>query len=259
MIISVVSTVFNDKKSLKTIMETVLSQTYTDIEHCIVDGGSEDGSVELLQEYEAKYREAGKVLKWFSEKDSGLYDGINKACNMATGDYMIWCTDPYYSKNSIAEIAEEIKKQNYDYVYGGIIFQKDGVITRQWSGKPGNWKLGWMAANSTLCYKRELFHKHGPYDISYKSAADYKFQVKLFQDTSLKSSAIIKPLVIFCAGGASNGGVMANLISIKEDFRVMRECNVKFGWFAVICKIIIAFFAYAFASRKKFDLEEHMK
>lgn len=254
--ISIASTFYNDKEMLKAVMDSVLSQTYSNIEHCITDGSSTDGSVELIKEYEEKYRQAGKELKWISEKDKGLYDGANKSFSMATGDYVIWATDIYYNSESISRIVSEIMKQHCDYVYGGLIFERKGVIIRRWSGKPGNWRLGWMAADSTFCYRRSLFDKYGPYDISYKSAADYKLQVKLFQDKSLTSSPIVEPLVIFDAGGASNGGVKANVVSIKENFRIMKECNVKFGWFTVICKMTIAFFAYIFNSHQKIDLED---
>ena len=256
MTISILSTFYNDKKMLKIMMDSVLKQDYPDIEHVITDGGSTDGSVELIKEYEKKYAECGKKLVWKSERDKGLYDGDNKAAELSTGDYIIFGSDPYTDNSVISKICMAIEKDDLDYIYGGINFIRNGNIVRQWSGKKGNWRLGWMAANPTLCVRRDLWFKYGPYDMTYKSAADYKFQVKLFQDKTLRSDSLPYPLVNYYAGGASNGGIKANIISIKENFRIMRECKISFGWFTVICKMVIAFFAYTFASQKKFDQED---
>lgn len=259
MTISICTTVFNDKRTLKLMMDSVLKQDYQNIEHIITDGGSTDGSIELIREYENKYADCGKKLIWKSEKDNGISDGINKAVTLSSGKYIILGTDPYCNSHSISTIVSEIEKGDYDYVYGGMIFQKNGEIIRQWSGKPGNWRLGWIAATPTLCMKKEVWHKHGPFDLKYKGAADYKFQIQIFCDKTLSSSSIRKPLVLYSAGGTSNGGIKANVDSIKENFRIMRECGVKFGWITVICKIIIAFCAYTFASHKKINLEDDYK
>mgnify|MGYP002523940898 CR=1 FL=1 len=254
--ISIASTFYNDKKMMKLVLDSVLSQDYSNIEHIVADGGSTDGSVELLQEYEKLYEQAGKTLIWKSERDKGMHDGITKALSKVTGDYLMVGTDPYYDSHTISSIVENITQNDLDYSYGGMVYQRDGVITRSWSGKPGNWRLGWMMANPTLCMKRELYEKYGPYDKTYLSAADYKFQVRLFMDKTLKSKSLNKPLVLFYAGGASNNDVKAKMLSIKENFRTMREYKVPFGWFTVLCKIAIALFAYTFHSHKKIAMEE---
>lgn len=258
MIISILSTFYNDKKMLKIMMDSVLKQDYPNIEHVITDGGSTDGSVELIKEYEKKYAECGKKLVWKSERDNGLYDGNNKAAALSSGDYIVFGTDPYYSSHSVSEIAAEIQKGDYDYVYGGMIFQKDGKIIRQWSGKPGNWKLGWIAATPTLFMKKSIWEKYGPFDEKYRSAGDYKLQILMFSDSKLRSSALCKPMVVYFAGGTSNGGIKANLFSIQECQAILKECNVPFAWFTNLCKTIIALFAYTFASRKKINLEEYI-
>lgn len=255
MLISIASTFYNDKEMMIRVLESVLKQTYQKIEHVVTDGGSTDGSVEILQEYEKKYAHVGKKLVWKSEKDKGLYDGFNKAANMTTGEYFLFGTDPYVNNTVIQYLVNELKDRKFDYVYGGVYFLKDGKIIRQWSGKSGNWRLGWMAATPTLCMKRALWKKYGPFDIHYKISADYKFQVKLFQDKLLKSKSINKKIVMYYAGGTSNGSLKANWEAIKECQRILDDCNVKFGWFTNICKIMIALCAYVFASHKQVELK----
>lgn len=256
MTISVASAFYNDEKMLALTLKSILEQTYQDIEYIVADGGSNDGTVALLKEYEDKFREVGKKLVWKSEKDNGLYEAFNKAASMATGDYLIFGTDPYINRNVFADLAQDLARTNADYVYGGMYFQKNGKIIRCWSGKPGNWRLGWMAATPTLCMKRAVWEKYGPMDEKYKSASDYKFQLSLFRDKALRSYPLNRVLVMYYAGGTSNGGIKANVNSILECNEILRESHVRFGWFTNLCKTAIAFFAYTFASRKQVILEE---
>lgn len=254
--ISITSTFYNDKAMLKIIMDSVLSQTYPNIEHCITDGGSTDGSVELLKEYEIKYKQSGKILKWVSEKDEGIYDGINKAYAMTTGDYCIFASDPYVSKSTIEFVVSVLEEKKCDYVYGGIYFVKNGKNIRRWSGKPGNWRTGWMPADPTLFVKREVWFSHGPYDIKYKSAADYKFHLSLLMDKSLTSCSLGKKIVIFYADGVSNKGLKGKWLSICECQKILREHHVRFALFTNICKTIRGICSYIFVAHKEFNLED---
>lgn len=137
--ISILSTFYNDKKMLQLVMDSVLMQTCQEIEHIIVDAASTDGSRELIEIYEKKYAQQGKELKWISEPDRGIYFGFNKAFDLSTGDYiMVNAPDPFIDKNVFSELIEVLERENPDYVYGGIYYQKDGKIIRNWSGKPGN-------------------------------------------------------------------------------------------------------------------------
>lgn len=259
--ISILSTFYNAKPSLRRVMDSVLMQTYTDIEHIVVDAASTDGSVELLKEYEIKYANSNKIFKWISEPDSGSWDGFNKAFEMSTGDYiMINAPDPYADNQVFSDLEKILEKEKPDYVYGGMHFQKNGIIIRRWSGKPGNWKLGWMAATPTLCVKRSVLEhvltleECGLFDPNCRMACDYKLQVRLFMEKNLKSYSMDRIMVIYYAGGGSNGGVKANLNSIKYNQVALICCGVKFAWFITLCRILRAFFAYLFASRKKINI-----
>lgn len=258
MTITIASAFYNDKKMLALMLKSVLEQTYQNIEYVIADGGSTDGSLELLCEYEDRFRHVGKSLVWKSEKDNGLYAAFNKAASLATGDYLIFGSDPYVNASVFAELAQDLERTDADYVYGGMFFQKNGKIIRSWSGKPGNWKLGWMAATPTLCMKRAVWEKHGPLDENYKSASDYKFQISIFRDSTLTSYPLNRILVMYYAGGTSNGGIKANLYSIWECQKILDESHIRFGWFTNICKTVIAFFAYAFAPHKQIAIEEEL-
>ena len=256
MLISILSTFYNDKEMLIRTLDSVLLQSYGEIEHVVTDGGSVDGSVEVLKTYEEKYKKAGKRLIWKSERDRGIYDGTNKAASIASGDYLLFGTDPYVDNTVIGYIVNALERDDVDYVYGGMYFQRDGKIIRRWSGKPGNWRFGWMAATPTLAMKRSVWEKHGPFDLHYISASDYKFQLKIFQDRTLKSKSLNRFLVMYYAGGTSNGGLKAKWLSIKECHKILKDCRVRFGWFTNLCKTVIAICAYTFASHQIVKEEE---
>lgn len=262
--ISIITPVFNAADMLKHTLESVLRQDYPMIEHVVADGGSTDGSVEILKEYEKKYEESGKKLLWVSEKDNGITDGLNKASKLSSGDLIIYMTDVFAYSHVITEIAEQFRDDDLDYTFGGLIYQRDGRIIRRWSGKPGNWRFGFMIATPTLCYTRSVWEKHGPYSDKYVSSygqdvSDYDFQIKIMRDKTLKYLAIPKPLVVYYAGGSSNGSFRYRWYCIKECQKVLRDNRVLFPTFTNFCKTLIAMFAYIFASRKKVEFEDWMK
>ena len=97
--ISLITTTYNSSATLRDTMESVLSQTYTDVEYIVVDGASSDGTVEIIKEYEPRF---GGRMRWISEKDKGLYDAMNKGIGMATGDIVgILNSDDFFTSNTV--------------------------------------------------------------------------------------------------------------------------------------------------------------
>ena len=262
--ISVITPTFNSSYMLEKTLESVLRQDYLNLEHIIADAGSSDNTVDLLQKYKIKYRQVGKNLIWISEKDNGIYDGVNKASEMSTGDFLLHMEDIFAYDHALTDMVEQLEKANADYVFGGLIYQLNGKIIRKWSGKPGNWELGFMMATPTLLYTRKVWEKHGPYSSDYVSengqdASDYDFQIKLMKDKELKFISLPKPLVIYYAGGSSNNNFYYRWLCIKECQKVLRNNHARFPLFTNFCKTGIALFAYITAPRTIIELDEWMK
>ena len=114
-----------------------------------------------------------------------------------------------------------------------------------------------MAATPALCVKRSVLEniaaleKCGLFDIERRIAADYKLQIRLFMDKTLKSRSLDRMIVTYYAGGTSNGGIKGKWESIKDGQKALIDCGVKFAWFITFCRIMRAIFAYTFASRNK--------
>jgi len=257
--ISIITPVFNAADMLKRSLESVLRQDYSMIEHVVADGGSNDATVDLLIAFEQKYAEVGKKLIWVSEKDNGMIDATNKASSIASGELLLFCSDVYVNKHVISKIVTAFDNDEIDYVHGGLIYQRDGKAIRNWSGKHGNWRLGWMAAHPTLCFTRSVWEKHGPYVDKYLNAWDYDFEIKLFKDKTLRYKTFEEPFVIYYAGGTSNGSMKGKCKSIRDAYYVLKENNVRFAFLTNFCKTLRGICSYLFVSRKKIYLENWMR
>jgi len=256
--ISLITPVLNAEAMLRRSLESVLRQDYPYIEHVVADGGSQDGTVQLLKDYEKKYSETGKKLIWVSEKDKGMIDATNKASRMATGELFLFFSDVYVNDHVISNIVAAFDNNEIDYIHGGLIYQRDGRVIRTWKGKHGNWRLGWMAAHPTLCFTRSVWKKHGPYVDKYLNSWDYDFEIKLFKDRALKYKTFEEPLVIYYAGGTSNGSLSGKCKSIRDAYFVLKDNHVRFAFFTNFCKTVRGVCSYLFVDRKEIKLEQWM-
>jgi glycosyltransferase len=250
-LISILSTFKNNKAMMKVVMDSVLSQNYSNIEHVITDSASTDGSVDTLKSYEQKYAQKGYSLVWTSKPDHCIAEGINKAIRLMRGSYFMLLFDPFVSYDSLNTLVCELITGKYDGAYGGSIYQKNGVIIRRWSGKGGHWRFGWMAASEAFCMKRDIVEKHGMFNEKYKTAEDYDYQIRLFRDKTLNFFSVPIPIVNYLAGGTSNGGLKNNFYSITTCYKILKNQGVKFAFWTVLCKCAIAFFAYLFSPKTK--------
>ena len=122
--ITIITATYNSGVTLRDTIESVLSQTYLDYEHIIVDGKSKDATLDIIREYEPRYQ--GK-LRWISEPDKGIYDAMNKGIRMATGDVVgLLNSDDFYTSNDVLEhVARALSDPNVDAIYGDIHYVND--------------------------------------------------------------------------------------------------------------------------------------
>ena len=116
--VSVITATYNDKENLRRIIRQVSSQSYENIEYIIVDGGSSDGTLEVIREAEKQF---GERLKWISEPDKGIYDALNKGIRMASGDILGCCFDEYSGPDVIAKMVDIMEREQTDGVHGSVL------------------------------------------------------------------------------------------------------------------------------------------
>lgn len=221
--ISIITSCFNRVTTIGKAIESVLSQDYNDIEYIIVDGASDDGSLEVIN----KYRD--KVSVVISEPDNGMYEAINKGIQAATGDFigLMHSDDVFYSPNVISKIVSKLEDDSIDIVYGNGVFVgnlNSNKIIRKWiSGKYKKSKIrnGWLPLHPTVYIRRKCFDEMGLYDESFQIAADSDLLLRYFYEANFKISYINDYIVKMQMGGLSTD---KSKIKIKwsEDLRLYR-------------------------------------
>jgi glycosyltransferase involved in cell wall biosynthesis len=172
--ISIITVVRNGASTIEETILSVINQDYPHIEFIIVDGVSTDGTLEIIE----KYADRISIVK--SEPDNGIYDAMNKGVGLASGDwiYFLGADDVLYSPSTLSHIFSATPYENYDVVYGDVLFLQSQII---YDGKFDYEKL----CNRSIChqaifYRKEVFEEFGRFDTKYITAADYVFNAKAF-------------------------------------------------------------------------------
>ena len=221
--ISIITVVWNNAKTIKDAINSVLNQSYKDVEYIVIDGASTDGTIEILQSY-------GDKIKFISEKDSGLYDAMNKGICLATGDVVgILNSDDFYASDKILQIvASEFLKTGADSVYANLEYvdaNDPKRVIRYWKSKKyqnGLFRSGWHPAHPTFFVKKEIYKKHGVFDLSFKIAADYEIMLRFFEKYNITSSYVDEVFVKMRMGGESNRSIKNIIKANMESYRAWK-------------------------------------
>jgi glycosyltransferase involved in cell wall biosynthesis len=219
--VSIITIVFNKQDTIAEAIKSVLQQTYRNIEYIIVDGASTDGTIAIVQQYE------GKISRFVTERDGGLYDALNKGINLATGDVIgfLHADDTFSSPEAIAKVANAFVKDNTDSVYADLVYvdpKKTDKLVRNW--KSGNFNrkkfiYGWMPPHPTFYVKREVYQRLGLYNTEFESAADYELMLRYLYKHQISTTYIPECLVRMRNGGKSNLSFKNRLLANREDHK----------------------------------------
>jgi len=234
--VSIITSVYNNKETIEDAITSVLSQTYDDIEYIVVDGKSNDGTLEVI----GKYKD--KIDVFVSEKDKGIYDGLNKGISFATGDILAFLhsDDLYADVNIVADIVKVFQENDVDGVYGDLIYTpKDDTtkVLRYWKSKefhPALLKQGWMPAHPTFFLKKSVYDSYGNFDLSFKIAGDYDFMLRVLS-SGIKISYLPKVIYKMRVGGESNKSIQNIILKSKEDLQALKNNNIG-GIFTLMIK-----------------------
>jgi len=225
--ISIITVAYNSAATIADTLHSVSQQTHDDIEHIVIDGGSKDGTLAVIQ------RHGAHVAKLVSESDRGIYDAMNKGLTLATGDVIgfLNADDLLASPNSVAAIASAAAG-DYDTIYGDLVYVKRdhvGQVVRRWrSGyfHADRLRFGWMPPHPTFYVKRSLLEEIGSFDTSLRIAADYDFMMRCLTRPGARATYIAEVLVSMRMGGISNRSVKSVWRKSTEDLSIMRRHHI---------------------------------
>ncbi len=229
MTISIITATYNSGATFRDTFESVLRQSYKDIEYIVIDGKSKDNTLDIIRDYEPKFN--GR-MRWISESDQGLYDAMNKGIRMATGDVIgILNSDDFYTSDDILQlVASEIS--DVDAVYGDIHYVDDSDLSkcvRYYSSKSfRRWKmrLGFMPAHPSFYCRRAVYSRYGLFDTEFKVAADFEQLLRLIFVNKIYIKYLPVDFVTMRTGGASTSGLQSHKRIIRDHMLAYKKNNI---------------------------------
>jgi glycosyltransferase involved in cell wall biosynthesis len=222
--VSIITVCFNSAKTIRDTIESVLSQDYPNIEYIVIDGGSNDQTLEIVKEY------ADRIAVIVSETDNGIYDAMNKGIALASGDVvgMLNSDDIYMNAHAVSELMKTMQDAHSDSVFADLVIvdpENLNKVLRYYDSSyfnPSKFRFGWMPAHPTFFVKRALYDKVGPYSLDYQISADYEMLIRLLWVQKASYAYLQKPVVRMRYGGASTSGLGRNWLLNKE---IVKACT----------------------------------
>ena len=185
-LVSIITVVFNNVSYIRDAIQSVRSQNYPHKEHLVIDGGSTDGTVEVIKEYE------DQISVFISEPDEGIYDALNKGIKIASGSIIaiLHSDDLFISSSVVSQSVERMLAKNADICFSDMIIvnRNNEKIFRYYKShyfKKWLFKIGWMPPHPTCFIKKSLFNKYGFYALEYKITADYDLLLRFLHYYSM--------------------------------------------------------------------------
>jgi glycosyltransferase involved in cell wall biosynthesis len=204
--ISIITATFNSEKTLEETILSVINQTYQDIEYTIVDGGSIDRTLEVVN----KYRE--RIAKIISEPNRGVYHALNTGIKYTSGEIIgfLHSDDVYFDNSIIETVAKNFKESSIDCLWGDLLYvAKDNLqkIIRYWKSseyREGLFETGWVPPHPSFFVKKEIYEKYGDFNLDFKIAADYELMFRFLKKYKIKGKYISKIFIRMRVGGFSH-------------------------------------------------------
>lgn len=240
--ISIITACYNSAETIEDTLKTIEMQSHQDIEHIVIDGGSTDGTLDILHKYQHR------IAYLISEPDHGLYDAMNKGISKATGDIigLLNSDDMFAHANVLSDVVTTLTNPSIDACYGDLVYvtpQQTNKVVRYWKSCEYSTKLfgqGWMPAHPTFYVRREVHEKHSIlFNLDYKLAADYEVLFRLLYLHQIKTGYIPKVMVRMRLGGATNKSMQNVVHQNKEIIKTLNHYDYPFSTFIFLGKKMI--------------------
>lgn len=237
--ISIITVCYNSATTIDSTLRSVTSQDYPDIEYIIVDGGSTDGTLDIIKRYQ-------NVSILVSEPDKGIYDAMNKGIRLATGDVIgtLNADDFYIDNTAVSDVAKTFEDNAVDACFADLVYvdqNNTDKIVRYWKSQqyqPGLFKKGWMPAHPTFFVRKAVYEKFGAFDLNFRIAADFELLFRLIEKNKIRTVYLPRVIIKMRLGGTTNKNLKNIRIQNTEIIQILRAYYKDFSvfkfWFSKI-------------------------
>jgi glycosyltransferase involved in cell wall biosynthesis len=226
-LVSIITIVYNNVKYIKDSIQSVLSQDYARLEYVVIDGGSTDGTVEIIEEYR------DQISVFMSEPDKGIYDALNKGIQYSSGEVVgiLHSGDLFCDENVVSASIQQMRDTGSEFCFSDLVIVDDvsGRIVRYYMAhyfKRWMFRIGWMPPHPTTFINKSLFDEFGLYSTDYMIVGDYDFFVRIFFRREINWTYLNRVTVKMRSGGASNSGFSGKKLIIDEINRSLKSNHV---------------------------------
>jgi len=235
--VSIITVVLNGRDTIKNTIESVVSQSHNSIKYIVIDGGSTDGTIEIINKY------LDRISVFISEPDKGIYDAMNKGIKLATGDIVgILNSDDFYIDEFVIEkVIKEFDEKGVDSVYADLVFVNPNNLektVRYYDSSqfnPSRFAYGWTPAHPTFFVKKEIYDKYGVFRTDFKIAADFDILARFLYTHKISYSYMQEVLVKMRVGGVSTSFSSVWINNI-EALKACKNNGIKTNIFKILFK-----------------------
>ncbi len=217
-IISLITVCYNSEATIAATLDSVASQSYRNIEHIVVDGGSIDGTLQILKSW------SRSDLRIVSEPDDGVYDAMNKGIAMASGEIIgfLNADDMFADSSVVAQVATVMEDRSVDACFADLVYvDKDDVakVVRYWKSREfatGAFAAGWCPAHPTFYVRKAVYDRLGSFDTSFRLAADAELMMRFLEKERIASVYVPRVWVRMRLGGKTNRNIQ-NIIAQNHE------------------------------------------
>ena len=225
--VSIITVVYNNVKYIETAIKSVLSQSYENIEYIVIDGGSTDGTVQIIESY------LKDITIFVSKSDSGIYDALNKGVAQASGDVIaiLHSDDEFFDEDVVSDIIRHMKRAKSEFCFSDMVIvdNSSGRVLRYYMAhyfKKWMFRIGWMPPHPTCFINKSLFDEFGVYSTKYKIAGDFDLLVRFFYGRKIRWAYLDRISIKMSEGGVSNSGWRSKRLIIDEINRSLQSNGI---------------------------------
>ncbi len=226
-IVSIITVCYNSRDTISKTLDSLISQTSHNFEYIIIDGGSTDGTIELIRSYEILFLNNAIPFIWKSEKDEGIYEAMNKGISLSCGTLIaLLNSDDWYNPDTIENIIGAYQKHSDIGVFHGIVkFWKNNIIHTLHGASENFIESGSFPPHLTCFIKKSVYDMIGLYDLKYPIASDYDMLLRI-KKMGVKFFLIEKVLANFSLHGVSSSRPLSlDVISIQKKHGLISTCR----------------------------------